>query len=57
MEMEEAVMVTSLFPKVNLQKEKQAAFKDNVNKQPCALSPFFFPTDDDPSYHSPPAHL
>lgn len=39
MEMEEAVMVTSLFPKVNLRKEKQAAFTDNVNKQPCAVSP------------------
>lgn len=36
MEMEEAVMVTSLFPNVNLHKEKQAVFADNVNKQPCA---------------------
>lgn len=48
MEMEAAVMVTPLFPKVNLHKEKQTTFTDNVNKQPSTgpSPPRLLPDDD-----------
>lgn len=43
MDVEESVLVASLFPKVNLHKQNNMTFTVNVNKQRSAASPFLFP--------------